>query len=143
MKYMATMLIVALLCGGCGKPEPPAKSPVETAAKPPVETAAKPSFHKLVGKWLRADGDYMIEVTGVTADGQMTAGYFNPNPIHVEKAVAGRTNSVVTVFIVLRDANYPGCTYTLTHDAATDQLRGEYYQAAQQQTYPVEFARGQ
>jgi hypothetical protein len=130
MKYLAAVLIAATLCVGCSKTEPPA-------------APAKPVYEKLLGKWLRTDGDYMIEVTGASDDGQLKAGYFNPNPIHVEKAVAGRTNSAMTVYIVLRDVNYPGCTYKLTHDPSSDRLRGEYYQAAQQQTYTVEFEHGQ
>jgi hypothetical protein len=37
--------------------------------------------------------------------------------------------------------NYPGCTYTLRYDATADQLFGQYFQATQQQTYDVTFAR--
>jgi hypothetical protein len=37
--------------------------------------------------------------------------------------------------------NYPGSTYTLRYDAATDQLKGIYFQAAQGAQYEVYFAR--
>ena len=43
--------------------------------------------------------------------------------------------------IELRDVNYPGCTYTLEHNMQTDQLFGQYYQAAVQETYEVVFSR--
>jgi len=33
------------------------------------------------------------------------------------------------VFIELRDVNYPGSTYSLTYEPASDQLKGIYYQA--------------
>ena len=45
------------------------------------------------------------------------------------------------VFIELRDVNYPGSTYTLTYDPASDQLKGVYYQAVEKQRFPVAFVR--
>jgi hypothetical protein len=47
----------------------------------------------------------------------------------------------VKVFVELRDVNYPGSTYTLTYDPASDQLKGIYYQAVEQQRFPVAFFR--
>jgi hypothetical protein len=43
--------------------------------------------------------------------------------------------------IELRDVNYPGCIYTLEHNPQSDQLFGQYFQAALQQTYEVVFSR--
>jgi hypothetical protein len=37
--------------------------------------------------------------------------------------------------------NYPGSTYTLEHNPQSDQLFGQYFQAAMQQTFEVVFAR--
>ena len=45
------------------------------------------------------------------------------------------------VFIELRDVNYPGSTYTLTYDPASDQLKGVYYQAVEKQRFPVAYVR--
>ena len=45
------------------------------------------------------------------------------------------------VFIELRDVNYPGSTYTLTYDPASDQLKGVYYQAAAFRRFPVAYVR--
>ena len=70
-----------------------------------------------------------------------TPGYFNPKSIHVAKAEASRDGDATKVFIELRDVNYPGSTYTLTYDPASDQLKGIYYQAAEQQRFPVIFMR--
>ena len=33
----------------------------------------------LKGDWLRPDGDYTIAITGISADGQIEATYYNPS----------------------------------------------------------------
>jgi hypothetical protein len=132
MKWWRSLLVVAVLCGGCGKTEPGKAAPA---------VAPKSDYQKLVGKWLRPDGGYVIEIKSVAADGKMEAGYFNPNPIHVSQAAASREGSVTKVFIELRDENYPGCTYKLTYDPGNDRFSGVYFQASQQQFYNIEFIR--
>jgi hypothetical protein len=77
----------------------------------------------------------------VAPDGKATASYFNPRPIHVARAEAKLEGGLVGLFVELRDANYPGSTYTLGYDTATDQLKGIYYQAAQGAQYEVVFSR--
>ena len=71
----------------------------------------------------------------------MDAAYFNPGPIHVAKAEASQEGAVTKLFIELRDVNYPGSTYTLVYDAASDRLTGIYFQAVLQQRYEVFFVR--
>ncbi len=71
----------------------------------------------------------------------MTATYFNPRPINVSQATVGRKEGVITLFVELRDVNYPGSTYTLVFDPAADRLKGTYFQAVMKQTYEVEFVR--
>jgi hypothetical protein len=100
-----------------------------------------PPYSKLVGKWLRPDGGYILDVKSVDAAGVMIAAYFNPNPIHVAKAQASRENTDTKVFIELRDVNYPGATYTLTYQSELDQLVGLYYQPLAGQTYEIAFVR--
>jgi hypothetical protein len=41
----------------------------------------------------------------------------------------------------LRDVNYLGSTYTLEYNPESDQLFGQYFQAALQQTFEVVFSR--
>jgi hypothetical protein len=120
-----------------------APHPNETSSTnaPAVLSVAMPDFQKLKGKWLRPDGGYVIEVRSVTDDGAMDAAYFNPRPIHVAKAEASLEGAVMKVFIELRDANYPGSTYTLRYDPTGDQFNGIYYQALQQQSFEVAFVR--
>ncbi len=96
---------------------------------------------KLVSRWERPDGGYVLEIKGVDASGKADVAYFNPDPINVSRAAAWRENGVTKLVVELRDVNYPGCTYTLEYNAQTDQLAGQYYQAAVQETYEVVFSR--
>jgi hypothetical protein len=95
----------------------------------------------LKGRWRRPDGGYVVDIKDIDPTGRMDAAYFNPKPIRVSKAEATRDGAATKVFIELRDVGYPGCTYTLTYDPQTDQLRGLYFQAAIQQTFDVVFFR--
>jgi len=76
----------------------------------------KRDFGVLVGRWERTDTPYVIEIRETTAEGKLKAAYFNPQPINVSRAEAGVKNGTLTVFVELRDTNYPGCTYKLTYD---------------------------
>jgi hypothetical protein len=127
----------------------PAATPSIVAAKveapvskaPGSEAPARPEFQKLKGRWLRPDGGYIIEVKNVEDTGLLDVAYFNPRPIHVSKAVALQDAGVTKVFIELRDANYPGSTYTLVYDPTNDQLTGIYFQALERHSFEVFFER--
>jgi hypothetical protein len=108
------------------------------AAKP---VAIPAEYTKLVGKWLRPDGGYVIEIRKVDASGAAEAAYYNPNPINVSRAKALKDGEKTKFFLELRDVNYPGSTYSLEYDPGTDQLFGEYFQAALRETFDVTFAR--
>jgi hypothetical protein len=158
MKFSRTRNLPAILLAtviadgifsGCEKKEidpPHAATPAVAIAAPnqpmPAGTANL-AFAKLPGKWLRPDGGYILEIRSAAPDGKLEAAYFNPRPIHVAKAEASATGGSVKVFIELRDVNYPGSTYTLVYDPASDQLQGIYYQALQQQSFNVFFTRNQ
>jgi len=109
----------------------------ESAATP----KAKPGFDRLVGRWQRPDGGYVIDIREVAADGKILAAYFNPRPINVSQADAALDGTTLKVFIELRDVNYPGATYRLTYDPESDQLQGVYFQPALQQSFQVFFVR--
>ena len=119
---------------------PPATNAVVESATAGTATP-KVDFQFLKGRWARADGDYLIEIRKVAADGQLEAGYFNPQPIHVSKAEVIKDGAATKVFIELNDVNYPGCKYNLTHIPNEDRLAGTYFQAGMQQTYEVMFER--
>lgn len=97
----------------------------------------------LVDRWVRTDTPYVIEIRAARDDGTLEAAYYNPNPINVARAEAKQKQGRLEVFVELRDVNYPGATYTLTFDRATDRLSGVYFQPALQQSFQVAFVREQ
>jgi hypothetical protein len=119
-----------------------AQSSFPPLTKEPVATPeARGEFDRLKGRWRRPDGGYVIDISEVDASGKMVARYYNPRPINVARAEASQEGTTAKVFIELRDTNYPGSTYTLTYDPESDQLKGVYFQAVQQQTFDVVFVR--
>ena len=106
-------------------------------------TATAPGVQQLKGKWLRPDGGYVVDIKTVADGGTMDVAYFNPQPIKVSRAEASQEGATIKVFLELRDVHYPGSTYTLRYDPASDQLKGVYYQAALQQRFEVVFVRMQ
>lgn len=94
-----------------------------------------------MGKWERPDGGYVLEIKSVDSSGKADVAYYNPNPISVSRAVAWREKGTSKIVVELNDTGYPGCTYTLEHNPQSDQLFGQYFQAAQQETYEIVFSR--
>ena len=114
--------------------------PAAMAADAPKQ-AAKVDSKRLIGKWVRPDGGYIIEIKEIGKDGTLKAAYYNPRPINVARAEFSKKDDTLTVFIELRDVNYPGSKYNLKYDPKSDRLIGTYFQAVQGETYDVEFAR--
>lgn len=112
-----------------------------SSAAHPTAAASNSELQKLTGRWQRPDGGYVLAIKNIADSGAIDATYFNPAPIHVAKAEASRDGDNTKVFIELRDVNYPGSTYTLTYEPASDQLKGIYYQAVERQRYEVIFER--
>ncbi len=106
-----------------------------------VATAIAADYRPLVGRWQRTDGGYVIEIRNVEPSGNLQAGYFNPNPIHVARAEAATHEDKIKVEIELKDRGYPGSTYTLLYDNNKDVLFGYYYQAKLKQYFEVLFTR--
>ena len=99
------------------------------------------NLKRLVGRWLRPDGGYVIEIRGVHGDGRLDASYYNPRPINVSQAKASHKGDAVQVFIELYDEGYPGSTYDLTYNSQSDAFIGTYFQAALRQSFDVIFVR--
>jgi hypothetical protein len=114
---------------------------VGIAAAVTLLRGANAGFDALNGRWLRPDGGYVLEIRAVDTGGKIDAVYLNPKPINIAKAEATRDGPTVKVFVELRAPNYPGSTYTLTYDQEHDQLRGNYFQAVEQQNFNVFFVR--
>src|SRR5262245_27006148 len=82
-------VLLAVAAGGCRAREAaPAASTPAPVSSPAASSATPdaPPADKLVGRWLRSDADYTIEIAGIRPDGKLDARYFNPNPIHVSQA---------------------------------------------------------
>jgi len=146
----AIVLVVAVVAAGAvwwvkgrqaGTQPPVAPAAVNATNQPVPAATPSPGFEKLKGKWQRPDGGYILEIRSVESGGKLDAAYFNPKAIHVANAQAAQEGEVMKVFIELRDVNYPGSTYTLAYEAASDQFTGIYYQAARQQRFEVVFVR--
>ena len=103
--------------------------------------ASKVDNKRLLGKWVRPDGGYILEIKEIGKDGTLKAAYYNPRPINVARAEFSKKDDTLTVFIELRDVNYPGSKYNLKYDPKSDRLIGTYFQAVQGETYDVEFSR--
>lgn len=144
---VAAILAVASWRGGTASTSPAAvsaPSPAAPTAAPPTAGAASETpkvYRRLIGDWLRPDGGYVLSVRRISPDGAAEVAYFNPRPIRVATATARQEDGLAGLFVKLDDVNYPGSTYTLGYDAASNQLKGIYFQALQQQTYEVVFVR--
>jgi hypothetical protein len=107
----------------------------------PATAASVVNEQRLVGRWLRPDGGYVLEIRRARADQRLEASYFNPRPVNVSHAEWRDAGGKLGVFVELRDVNYPGATYTLTYVPEQDQLAGTYVQPAVQQSFEVVFTR--
>jgi hypothetical protein len=127
-------------CRGHG-PEGSGVASSSPAPTPPSSAAPAPDPRKLVGRWLRSDSDYVIDVAGLGADGSVDARYFNPAPIHVSRSAWRSDGTHLGLLVELTDRNYPGSYYTVAYDPGSDALVGTYHQLAEGQTYEVAFSR--
>ncbi len=100
-----------------------------------------PDLKILIGTWQRTDGNYTIIIEAEKESNQLTAKYYNPRPINVSKSDFKMQNSNIIVFLELNDEGYPGCTYKLRYNKYKDTLSGDYFQAALNQTFSIEFKR--
>ena len=119
----------------------PEGSNAQTSIEEVVQTVSADNFQNLVGRWIRPDGGYILEIRNVDSNGILESAYFNPRPIHVSQARLTFVNKAPQVFIELRDAGYPGATYALIYHPKQDVLAGLYYQPKVGQSFEVIFVR--
>ena len=96
---------------------------------------------RIIGRWQRSEGEYILDIRAVRDDGKIDAVYLNPRPINVSKAQAITKGGYVIVAVTLQDSGYPGNIYTLTYDAQADRLDGVYHHRGLGQQFNVEFSR--
>ena len=119
------------------KPEPNSSTTIPVA--PQQQTKADKNL--LIGSWERTDASYQLNISEMMADGTIKAEYLNPKSINVAKAMWAQTGDALTVYVELRDVNYPGSYYQLTYLPGADKLAGKYFQAVESATYDIEFVR--
>lgn len=116
----------------------PSAAPASPAA---AASGSQAAFGVLAGRWVRPDGGYVISIKAVDAGGKLDASYANPSPLPFYTAEVTRDGDALKLFFELRAGGYNGSTYTLNYDAASDQLKGVYYQAVARQKFEVVFVR--
>ncbi len=104
--------------------------------------ALTPDRLAIQGLWIRSDAPYVIELRSTLGNGvSLQAKYFNPKPVNVEKTEMVEKNGQLHVLVVLQDVNYQGSYYFLSYNREKDILQGNYFHAASQQKYKVNFIR--
>ena len=106
-----------------------------------IESTDTIDFQKLIGKWVRPDGGYVLDIKSISPDGKIEMAYLNPRPINVSKAQANVKAGNIELFIELRDKFYPGNYYTLIYDSEKNQLVGVYHHLGLKQDFDVFFIR--
>ncbi len=94
----------------------------------------------ILGRWLRPDGNYVIQINSIDKNNKIDAQYFNPSPIKIAHAELIPDNNY-RIFIEFDDEGYKGSTYDLIYDPVNDALAGKYFQATYGQTYQIAFIR--
>ncbi len=95
----------------------------------------------ILGRWVRPDGGYVLEIQEIGKDGSLKAAYLNPRPINIARAEIRRENDTIHIIVELRDVNYPGSTYFLQYEKSTQRLIGTYFQAVEKTTFSIEFVK--
>ncbi len=143
---------LAVLAAGCGRegdgrrvspPESsvPVAEPKAAQAEAAADPAAPAEVQRMLGRWLRSDGTYVLELRGADRSGIVQAAYFNPKSINVSRSIWLRGAEGVQVVVELNDAGYPGATYVLGLAADGDRLVGKYNQPQMGQSFDVDFIR--
>ncbi|UCH83526.1 MAG: hypothetical protein JSW50_13870 [Candidatus Latescibacterota bacterium] len=137
--------VTDLLTRSQSKSPQPADSAADSKLASPPTSAPQPAHEdaidKLVGRWQRPDGGYIVEIRGLDKDGHLDMAYFNPRPINVSRTAFIERGDTLHVLFELMDVGYPGAAYNLVYDPRHDALVGLYYQPTAGQTFNVEFAR--
>jgi hypothetical protein len=142
---LSIWVLVVVLVGAAAVillwPRKAARESSTPAEEPALTAETRPEFQRLLGRWLRPDGGYILEIRSADSMGRLDVAYLNPRPINVSRAEASREGTATKVFVELRDEGYPGSTYTLVYDSQRDVLIGIYYQAQMGQKFDVVFVR--
>lgn len=147
MGRFSFVVVLIMFCFGC-KEKPQTQTNdlangVVTTSNQSLQKVPPPKIEidALAGNWVRTDAPYKLNIMEFVSDGTIKAEYLNPKPIHIGKASWLNNNSLINIYVELRDENYPGSAYTLYYLPEKDLLAGKYYQAVEGVTYDVGFMR--
>lgn len=110
----------------------------QAGTSPPAQRDVRERYD---GAWQRTDGGYWLRVQGAASAAGLNVEYRNPRPIHVARSELRPVTGGHELIVELRDAGYPGSTYTLRHNADADTLVGVYFHAGLKQSFNVKFVR--
>ena len=113
----------------------PLRAQLQEATKVPW-----PGFHVLKGSWQAQNGD-VITIKNIGAAGNIEMHYFNPEPVHVTQAQAARDGKSTRILIFLRYPDSLCCTYDLTYDPQSDQLKGLFWRKGTSKSTEIIFDR--
>ena len=99
-----------------------------------------PGFHVLQGRWQARNGDVMT-IKNISATGSIELQYFEAEPVHVTQAQAARDGKATRIQIVLRYPDSLCCTYDLTYNPQSDQLKGLFWRKGTSKSTEVIFNR--
>ncbi len=112
----------------------------EKQSNEPITSKTDIPLDTILGRWLRPDGNYVIQINSIDSENQIDAQYFNPKPIKIARAELIPANNF-RIYIEFDDEGYKGSSYDLIYDPAQDALSGKYFQATYGQTYQIAFVR--
>lgn len=95
---------------------------------------------KLIGKWLRNEGSYTLEIKAVNEDGTLDVAYFNPKSVELGRTEWMMYKNKLHVLVELKGP-YVLSNYQLVYDEETKRLHGTFFQAVEQETYSIYFEK--
>jgi len=141
LSIAVVIVVFLMLCNGSlGTKTVFAETMDGTQAEPRNEVGVT-DYQSIVGRWVRQDYPYVIDIEKTDALGALTAHYYNPKRINVESARVKNDAGILIVEVVLRDKSYKGSRYTLNYKPMLKLLEGQYYHARSGQSLAVSFRR--
>lgn len=98
----------------------------------------------LVGEWSERGMPWLIKITDVYDTGKLEVGLYNtysPTPIQVELANWFKLGNLLSIYIEIKDPDYPGSYFKLNYVPERDVLVGTAYNALQNAVYSLEMIR--
>jgi hypothetical protein len=106
-----------------------------------IDQSKKQDKKLIKGVWGRADAAGEINISEVLDNGLLKATFCNPKSINIEKAVWTNSSDVLRIYILFREDNYPGSSFSLNYLAEKDLLLGIYFDALTNESNTVTFKR--